>query len=290
MNLIEIDKDVELPPDFINFVHRNYERIEEIERKVEEFKTSWKSSPNFKHLFSLRYQKVFDSVDSCFSEGDIKKVISARIKPRLSLSQLGDSSDSDNGRVEFVEQLQLVLGDPDVEDEYYNIITKKYPLVHLDRCSNSSQKDGDDKSVSAPRRVSEAEMCFYIKGMHVSMAERNHYARHDNTNIPVGIGNQFRTSKTAKICNASKKRRRFARDGKIETRNLNVEVKSYDLNVPLNHYWLILSAVNPSTTSLIRIDTPGWGWSKVNCQRRWCRWRRIDLSSSRQFFIWTTQA
>src|SRR5581483_925959 len=80
---MDLIKNPNLPEDFIEFISRNYERIEEIEKKIEEFKISFRNSKNFKHLFNLKYQKLFESVDSCFSEGDIKKVISAKIKPRL---------------------------------------------------------------------------------------------------------------------------------------------------------------------------------------------------------------
>ncbi|XP_035701983.1 uncharacterized protein LOC110845610 isoform X1 [Folsomia candida] len=197
---ISLDPDVPLPADFVTFVRRNYERIEEIERKVEQFKNSWKNNAgSFKYLFhNLRYQQVFDSVESTFSEGDVKKVITAKVTPRrrrlprflLGLGgdeassggdESGDDNDDNFGRNDYVRRLLLISdrkdGQVDPETEYLTSVGKSYPLVRLDHGAGGGEVISRSRSATqlvtnmTTKAVSSGE--FVIEGIHVSMTERN---------------------------------------------------------------------------------------------------------------------
>jgi hypothetical protein len=153
-----------LPADFVEFMRKNYEIIDEIEKKVQQFQDDTSDFTPYRRLRQSQFKKVFESVDSCFSDADVRKIISANIKPKLSeidakedRIRIGSeylSSDFDNSDNDF---------SPDLED--YTYVSKKFPLVALNY-------DNLHKNTPEDNTVLDSESLLIVHGIPLTFCDR----------------------------------------------------------------------------------------------------------------------
>lgn len=119
-----------LPEDFIQFISKNYRTIDEIEKKVEQFKNdSW--SEFYKKLgcrdwrnMRLRNTKC-DSVDSCFSDKDVKKVIRAKLRPKLKRLASNEHMDVSD------DEIKALTGLKKEKTIDYSYLSHNFPLAYF---------------------------------------------------------------------------------------------------------------------------------------------------------------
>lgn len=141
-----------LPEDFIKFLSKNYKTINYIDQKVAQFENDpW--SNFYKKLGCRNWRNMRlsstkqDSVDSCFSDKDIKKVIRAKLKPKMKRLPSNEQIDIDEGSLK-----ELTNSKKDAAIDYTYLV-HNFPLAYFapDLCPVSG---GDEKPTTANKLVS----------------------------------------------------------------------------------------------------------------------------------------
>lgn len=176
-----------LPDDFIYFLSKNYKTINDIEQKIHQFQNDpWNDfykklgCRNWRNM-RLRATKC-DSVDSCFSDKDIKKVIRARLKPKMNRVESNEQIDVDDNALQ-----QLTSGKKNTAIDY-TYLSQNFPLTYFapDLCKAGMVTDTknvtgsllvletQDKTVSASEApIKPAIIKFMVEGNRFPLKERS---------------------------------------------------------------------------------------------------------------------
>lgn len=150
-----VDRNELLPADFLSFLSKNYETIHEIEKKVEQFQNDpWN---NFYKRFGCRNWRNMrlcsikcDSVDSCFSDRDIKKVIRARLRPKMKKLASNERLEVDES---YLDEIKIDQQETSVDFSY---LSHNFPLVYFapEIVTPTKTKSPSNKSLEIPSSVS----------------------------------------------------------------------------------------------------------------------------------------
>jgi len=177
-----VQTNIPLPPDFVAFMRRNYEIIEDIERKVKQFQIPLDDLTPYHRLRQAQFKKIFDSVDSCFSDSDVRKVISAHVKPKVGAVNARE----DRIQIDLFDNWSSndQQFDPDLED--YTYISKRFPLISLSY--ESSGKNYENFLNSAPLIVNGIPLTFSERLAYQKQHGRQSHNSYKKKSINSGSG------------------------------------------------------------------------------------------------------
>jgi len=118
-----------LPPNFVSFIQKNYENIAHLENKIKEFQeNAWKTYSYYGRQ-AFRKDRLFcDSLDSCKSTKDNKKIITAKLVPKF---KKVDSLDRIFVDASFLEEYEPSIHEAEVNEEL-ETLHQKFPLVSFE--------------------------------------------------------------------------------------------------------------------------------------------------------------